>query len=168
MAEIFFSDNCCTWDHLSACFSWVFPLFTVNDILYLFVSHVLFSYMLHIVVWSRDWNKHLHLVKTRKMDEIFEMKHQTLFLMCSLLVDILPSSFLIFVCQIHLRNLLECSVFSMIYTWYLWKIWRLLIGPLLIINIKVEIVLKHWHLETQRPYIQKESQIFVVVSHHYK
>lgn len=102
------------------------------------------------------------------MDEIFEMKHQTLFLMCSLLVDILPSSFLIFVCQIHLRNLLECSVFSMIYTWYLWKIWRLLIGPLLIINIKVEIVLKHWHLETQRPYIQKESQIFVVVSHHYK
>ena len=54
------------------------------------------------------------------MDEIFEIMHQTLFLiMCFLVVDILPSSFLLFVCQIHLRNLLECSVFSLIYTWYL-------------------------------------------------
>ena len=49
MGEILFSDNCCIWDHLSACFSWVFPLFTVNRILYLFVSQVLFSYLLCIV-----------------------------------------------------------------------------------------------------------------------
>ena len=30
MDEIFFSDNCCIWDHLSACFSWVFPLCTTT------------------------------------------------------------------------------------------------------------------------------------------